>query len=204
MNELEKMTAGKIYDPNDEELILLRRKAHLLSQKYNSLLETDGQRRKEILDELIPHHGDNFYLQGPIQFDYGFNTSFGNCCYANFNFTVLDVCSVKIGDDVFFGPNCSLYTPMHPLLAKERAIYLGEHGYTDREYGKPIEIGNGCWFAGNVTIIGGVKIGNNCVIGAGSVVTHDLPDGYLCYGVPCKAIRPLTAEDSVFLKRNLF
>ncbi len=204
MNEKGKMIAGKIYDPNDSELLSLRQKAHLLCQKYNQIPETDADSRKKVLDELFGEQEEGLYLQGPIQFDYGVNTSFGKNCYANFNFVVLDVCPVKIGDDVFFGPNCSLYTPMHPLLNEERKMHLGKNGFSDDEYGKPITIGNGCWFAGNVTVIGGVHIGNGCVIGAGSVVTRDMPDGYLCYGSPCKPIRKITELDSVFLKRELF
>ena len=111
MTEKEKMMAGKIYDPSDKELVELRTKAHRLSKEYNELLETD-ERRAEIIKEL-GIAGDSFYLQRPVQFDYGCLTSIGTNSYANFNFTCVDCCPVTIGDNVFFGPNVSLLTPLY-------------------------------------------------------------------------------------------
>lgn len=202
MNEKEKMLSGKIYDSADKELLNLRKKTHKLCLEYNNLLE-DDKRRLEILKELGLN--SNVYLQGPIQFDYGCFTSFGKNTYANFNFTCLDCCPVKIGDNVFFGPNVSLLTPIHPLRFQDRNQYLKDDGtLTDKEYAKPITIGNNCWIAGNVTICGGVNIGDGCVIGAGSVVTHDIPSNSLAAGVPCKVIREITKEDSLSNKPELF
>ena len=121
MTEKEKMTAGKIYDPSDEELVKLRTKAYRLSKEYNELLETD-EKRSEILKEM-GIIGDSFYLQGPVQFDYGCLTSIGANSYANFNFTCVDCCPVTIGANVFMGPNESLLTPMHPLRWQDRNQY---------------------------------------------------------------------------------
>jgi len=195
MTEKEKMLAGKLYDPSDEELLALRTKAHRLSAEYNQLLETD-ERRTKILKELGIN--TDVYLQGPIQFDYGCFTSFGAHTYANFNFTCLDCCPVQIGENVFFGPNVSLLTPVHPLLPQDRNSYVKPDGtVTDREYAKPIIIGNNCWIAGNVTVCGGVTIGDGCVIGAGSVVTRDIPPHSLAAGVPCRVIRTITEEDAL-------
>ena len=204
MSEKEKMLAGKIYDPTDEELIILRTKAHRLSQHYNTLFE-DDELRDIVIDELIPNKGKGVYLQGPVYFDYGVFTSFGENCYANFNFTVLDVCPVNIGNNVFFGPNCSLMTPMHPFRWQERNIKFKEDGtaYGD-EYAKPINIGDNCWIAANVVITGGVTIGEGCVIGAGSVVTRDIPANSLASGNPCKVIREITEKDSIKYKSELF
>lgn len=204
MNEKEKMLAGKIYDPTDEELTKLRTKAHRLSQRYNTLFE-DDELRDIVIDELIPNKGKGVYLQGPVYFDYGVFTSFGENCYANFNFTVLDVCPVNIGNNVFFGPNCSLMTPMHPFRWQERNIKLkgGKTAYDD-EYAKPINIGDNCWIAANVVITGGVTIGEGCVIGAGSVVTRDIPANSLASGNPCKVIREITEKDSIKYKSELF
>ena len=126
MTEKEKMTAGKIYDPSDEELVKLRTKAHRLSKEYNELLETD-EKRSEILKEM-GIIGDSFYLQGPVQFDYGCLTSIGANSYANFNFTCVDCCPVTIGANVFMGPNVSLLTPMHPLRWQDRNQYQKQHG----------------------------------------------------------------------------
>lgn len=204
MSEKEKMLAGKIYDPTDEELIILRTKAHRLSQHYNTLFEDDNL-RNTIIDELIPSKGEGLYLQGPIYFDYGIFTSFGKNCYANFNFTVLDVCPVNIGSNVFFGPNCSLMTPMHPLRWQERNIkFKDDKTAYDDEYAKPISIGDNCWIAANVVITGGVTIGEGCVIGAGSVVTKDIPANSLAAGNPCKVIREINEKDSIKYKKELF
>ena len=205
MTEQEKMLAGKIYAPWDKSLTVLREKAHKMSRQYNTTDDTDTELRKAILDEILPNRGRGTFIQGPIQFDYGIFTTVGENFYANFNFTVLDCCPVKIGDNVFIGPNCTLATPMHPLLPEERNMQVDEDGNMfDLEYAKPITIGSNCWFATNVTVCGGVTIGEGCVIGAGSVVTRDIPPYSLAAGVPCRVIRTITAEDSVKLKKELF
>lgn len=198
MTEREKMISGNIYDPNDEELLGLRIRAHRLSAEYNSTFETEEEKRKEILKELIPDIGEGVYLQGPLQFDYGCFTSIGKNSYANFNLVVLDVCPVRIGENVFMGPNVSLLTPMHPFRWQERNYYIRKDNVvTDREYGRPITIGDNCWIAGNVTVCGGVTIGEGCVIGAGSVVTKDIPANSLAAGNPCRVIREITEADSI-------
>lgn len=205
MTEKEKMLAGKIYDPNDGELLALRRNAHDLCVMYNGTFEGDVQKRGEILDKLLPDRGEGAYLQGPVYFDYGVFTKVGKNFYANFNFTVLDVCPVTIGDNVFIGPNVSVLTPKHPLRFQDRNAYISEKGYvTDMEYGSPVTIGENTWIAGNVTVLAGAKIGSGCVIGAGSVVTGEIPDGFLAYGNPCKPVRKITEADAIALKKELF
>ena len=193
--EKEKMLAGKIYDPSDGELAHLREKAHTLCTSYNALPETD-KRRSEIIKELGIN--PDVYLQGPIQFDYGCFTKVGKNVYANFNFTCVDCCPVTIGDNVFFGPNVSILTPVHPLRWQDRNQYKKLDGtFTDKEYARPVTIGSNCWIVGNVTICGGVTIGEGCVIGAGSVVTRDIPPNTFAVGVPCRAVREITEEDSL-------
>ena len=200
MTEKEKMIKGMLYDASDDELAAMRQKAHNLCTDYNGTYEQDKEKRQAIIKELFPASG-KFFLQGPIQFDYGVFTEFGEGCYANFNLTVLDCCPVKIGKNVFFGPNCSLVTPVHPLVPEERIGSVDENGrFTCLEYAKPIEIGDNCWLASNVTVCGGVKIGEGCVIGAGSVVTRDIPPNSLAAGVPCRVIREITEEDRMFNK----
>lgn len=204
MKELEKMLLGKIYDPSDEEIYALRHKAHALTQEFNRLDEEDPK-RQEILEELLNSKEDLPALQGPIYFDYGRFTKWGKNCFANFNLTVLDTSPVTIGDDVFIGPNVCIATPVHPFIPNERAIYQNEKGVkTDKEYSKPITIGKGTWIASNVVITGGVEIGEGCVIGAGSVVTRSIPPHSLAAGNPCKVIRKITEEDSIYLKKELF
>lgn len=205
MTEKEKMLAGKIYDPSDKELAVIRSRAHALCMEYGRTPETRSKRREKIIDKLLPQRGERVYLQGPVYFDYGIFTKVGKNFYANFNLTVLDVCPVTIGDNVFFGPNVSVLTPLHPLKFEDRNPYLNENGcVTVKEYGAPIAIGDNCWIAGNVTILAGAKIGSGCVIGAGSVVTGEIPENTLAYGVPCKPVRKITEKDAIDLKKELF
>ena len=205
LTEKEKMIAGKIYDPSGQELAKGRAKAHRLCTDYNHTYEEEEEKRLSILKELIPTLSKGVFLQGPIQFDYGYNTFIGENSYANFNFTVLDCSTVTIGKDVFFGPNVSLVTPVHPYLPGERRMRFREDGSAyDLEYAKPIVIGDDCWFGSNVTVIGGVTIGNGTIIGAGSVVTKDIPSGVFAAGNPCRVIRELTQEDSIEHKKELW
>ena len=205
MTEFEKMSAGQLYDPSEKELAKMRCKAHKLSKDYNDTYEDEEEKRAGILRELCPNLGKGTYLQGPLQFDYGVNFFTGENCYVNFNLVVLDCAPVNLGNDVFIGPNCQLVPPVHPLLTEERKMRLKEDGTPyDLEYAKPITIGDGCWLASGVTVCGGVTIGKNCVIGAGSVVTRDIPDGVFAAGNPCRVIRKLTEADSVYLKKELF
>lgn len=206
MTEKEKMLAGKIYEPFVEELVSTRAAAHRLCKQYNDTFEDEKEKRAEIMDKLMPNRGEGVYLQGPILFDFGTNTYFGNRSYANFNLTVLDICEVKIGDDVFIGPNVSFLTPLHPLCYQDRNPYFDETlGYiTEKEYGAPITVGDNCWIAGNVTVCAGVNIGSGCVIGAGSVVTRDIPDNSLAVGNPCRAIRQITEKDRLSNHPELF
>ena len=184
MTEKEKMLAGKIYDSSDKELAELRTKAHKLSQQYSSLYE-DDERRKAILNELLPDHAPIFSQGGILTM--AFHKVRLRLLYANFNLTVLDTCPVTIGDNVFFGPNCTIATPVHPFRWQERNMKKKSDGTVyDDEYGKPITIHSNCWIASNVVITGGVTIGEGCVIGAGSVVTRDIPPNSLAAGNPCR------------------
>ena len=205
MTEREKMVQGKIYDCMEKELNDRRLLAGELCLKYNALPESNRSRLK-ILKELFPHSDDSLFIRGPVFVDYGNNTYFGKNVYANFNFVILDVCDVRIGDNVFFGPNVSILTALHSLIAEERRFFYDEKkGYvTDNEYGKPITIGNDCWLGGNVTILPGVTIHDNVVVGAGSVVTKDLESGWIYAGNPAKKIREIKKEDSIFMKKELW
>lgn len=198
MTEQEKMLKGMIYDPSDKELTEKRLKAHRLSKDFNDTYEDEEEKRAEILRQLIPNLGKGSALNSPIIFDYGVFTSFGTNCFANFNLTVLDSCPVTIGNDVFFGPNCSILTPIHPMLWEERKMRFKADGTPyDLEYAAPITVEDGCWIAGNVTICGGVTIGKGSVIGAGSVVTRSIPAGVFAAGNPCRVIREITEKDAV-------
>ena len=205
MTEQEKMLAGMLYDPSDPTLTAQRGRAHRLWKQFNDTFEDEEARRTELLTALFGHIGEGTYISSPLFVDYGIYTRFGDRCFSNFDLTILDTCPVTIGNDVFFGPNVSLLTPLHPLLNEERRMRTREDGSLyDLEYGAPITIEDGVWFAGDVKVCGGVTIGRGSVIGAGSVVTRDIPAGVLAAGVPCRPIRPITEEDSVAHKPHLF
>ena len=196
MTEKEKMLAGQLYDPSDAELDQLRLKARKLARRFNQTDEDEPGIQRAILQELLPNTAELPMLQAPVYFDYGCNTSFGAFSGANFNFTCLDVCPVHIGNNVFIGPNVTIATPMHPLLPAERNIRQDSDGrYYNLEYAKPITIEDNCWLASNVVVCGGVTIHEGCVIGAGSVVTRDVPPYSVAAGNPCRVIRQLTEAD---------
>lgn len=198
MTEREKMLTGQLYDPTDEELVALRMKVRRLCERYNSSSCEEQKLRSELLREILGKCGEDAYMEPDIRFDYGCNTFTGKNFFANFNCVILDVAPVHIGDDVMFGPNVTIATPLHPLLARERKIRAREDGSKfDLEYAKPIVIEDGAWLASGVTVTGGVTIGAGAVIGAGSVVTRDIPPGVVAAGVPCKVLRPLSEEDAM-------
>jgi maltose O-acetyltransferase len=196
MSEEEKIFTGKLFDARCKELRDMKHKAHLLCQKFNSLDEYD-ENRLPIIKKFIGSIGSKYYFQGPIQFNYGCHTYIGENFFANFNTTIFDDGKIFIGDNAMLGPNVSLMATTHPLIAEERIFMKYPDGHISMsEYANEIHVGNNVWLACNVVVLGGVTIGNNVVIGAGSVVTKDIPDNYLAYGNPCKPIRPITMKDS--------
>ena len=200
MTEREKMLRGELYNPADDELAALRTRARKLTRAYNLTDEDEQEKRQALLKQLFGASGDFIYCEPPIRFDYGANTHVGDDFFANFNFTVLDCAPVRIGKQCFIGPNVSIVTPVHPFLACDRNMRRAPNGTKfDYEYAKPITIGDNVWLATNVTVCGGVTIGHDTVIGAGSVVTHDIPAGVLAAGNPCRVIRPLTEKDKMRL-----
>jgi maltose O-acetyltransferase len=181
--EKEKMLAGELYDALDPQLTEERIKARLLLKALNESREDEPENRMEILKELIPHAGAGLWLQPPFYCDYGYNLKLGERVFFNFNCVVLDVMPVTIGSRTLFGPNVQIYTAMHPMDHKERATGL--------EFAKAITIGEDVWIGGGAIICPGVTIGHRSVIGAGSVVTKDIPADVVAAGNPCKVIRSL-------------
>ena len=198
MTEQEKIDAGVLFCPGDPELKSMKLRAHNLNIDYNALHEDETEKRNEIIRQIVGKLGKNAFFQGPIFFHYGVHTSIGDNIFANFNFTVQDDARVTIGDNCNFGPNCTIVTPLHPMLPIERkALYTADGEQKRMCYAKPVTIGSDCWFGANVTVCPGVNIGNNCVIGAGSVVTGDIPANSFAAGVPCRVIREITERDSM-------
>ena len=196
MREEDKIFAGKMFDPRKQELKDIKHRAHLTCQKYNAMDEYDPE-RNELIQGILGSTGRVFYFQGPVQFNYGVHTFIGENFFANFNLTVMDDARIYIGDNVCFGPNVSLMATNHPLIAAERMGLDPEGRTTMAEYAEDIHIGNNVWIACNTVVIGGVTIGDGAVIGAGSVVTKDIPAGCLAYGNPCRPVREITAADSM-------
>lgn len=195
MNEEEKIFAGKMFDPRKTELKDIKHKAHEACRRYNAMDEYDPE-RIAVLRRIIGKMGRTCYFQGPVQFNYGSHTYIGENFFANFNLMVMDDARIFIGDNVCFGPNVSLMATNHPLIAKER-VGLDRNGSTTMaEFAEEIHIGDNVWLACNVVVLGGVRIGDGAVIGAGSVVTKDIPAHYLAYGNPCRPIRLITDADS--------
>lgn len=184
--EKQKMLAGELYDALDQELSDERLRARQLIKALNESPEEHTEERATILKKLLPHAGEGLWLQPPFYCDYGTNIKCGEKVFFNFNCVVLDVMQVSIGSRTLFGPNVQIYTATHPVNYKERASGL--------EYAKPISIGEDVWVGGSAVICPGVTIGDRTVIGAGSVVTKDIPSDVFAAGNPCKVIRQLEKE----------
>src|SRR5687768_363526 len=174
------MVAGELYDPLDPELVAARGRARDLCQDLNATREGQTDERRRILVELFGAGGGSVWMQPPFFCDYGSNIHLGERVFFNFNCVVLDVCPVRIGSFTLFGPAVQIYTPMHPFDAARRR---------QQEFGKPVEIGADVWVGGGAIILPGVRIGSKAVIGAGAVVTRDVPEGMFAAGNPCRVIR---------------
>ena len=182
-SEMDKMLAGELYDPMDPELVRGRDRARDLCQDLNATRESQIQERRRILKELFGAGGETVWMQPPFFCDYGSNILLGERVFFNFGCVVLDVCRVTIGDFSQLGPAVQIYTATHPMEAMLRR---------KQEFGKPIDIGSDVWVGGGAIFCPGVKVGSRSVIGAGSVVTRDIPAGVLAAGNPCRVIREIT------------
>ena len=182
MSEKDKMLKGEIYNANyDKELILEREKIKDLCFEYNNVLPSNRIKQKELLKKIIGESKEDILIEAPFYCDYGYNIKVGNNFYANHGLVLLDAGGIIFGDNVYIGPGCHFYTSHHSIDKELRNKGL--------EYATKITIGNDVWFGGNVTVLPGVNIGNNVVIGAGSVVTKDIPDNTIAVGNPCKVIK---------------
>ena len=181
----DKMKSGAWYDAEDESLRTLRAQCRSKLQQFNAMPVSDKQKAIDILYELLDAQ-EGLNIEAPFHCDYGKNIHLGRQFYANFNFSVLDEADVIIGDHVFIGPNVGIYTAIHPLDAQTRNKCI--------ERAEGVRIGDDVWIGGGAQILPGVTIGSRSVIGAGSVVTHDIPDDVVAAGNPCRIIRSLKGE----------
>ena len=180
--EIQKMLAGELYDPLDPELCSKRQTARDLCQAMNATREDQKEERGRIISSLLGKDTD-VWIQPPFFCDYGWNILVGEKVFFNFNCVVLDVMPVQIGSNVLFGPSVQIYTATHPINAPERSSWL--------EAARPIRIGSDVWVGGGAIICPGVTIGDRTVIGAGSVVTRDIPADVVAVGNPCSVMRSL-------------
>lgn len=188
MTEKEKAAKGLLYDANfDKELLQAREDAKEILYEYNLLRPSQKKEKKDLLKNLLGKVGKEYIFEPPFYCDYGYNIEIGENFFANMNFVVLDGAKVTIGDNVFIAPNVGIYTAGHPFDVEQRINGL--------EYAYPITIGNNVWLGAHVAILPGVTIGDNTVIGAGSIVTKDIPSNVLAAGNPCRVIRVITEED---------
>jgi maltose O-acetyltransferase len=182
MTEKEKMVTALPYRANDPELVKLRREVRLKLAAYNTHLEYDASDLSGMLKGILGTMGTGSWIEPPFYCDYGFNITTGKDFYMNFDCVILDVAPVTIGDNVMCGPKVQLLTATHSVNAEER-------NFSGTELGKPIVIGNRVWIGAGVIVCPGVTIGDEAVIGAGSVVTRDIPPGVFAAGNPCKVIK---------------
>ena len=194
MTEKEKCHNGLLYDANyDEELLKERSVCKDLCYEYNNLRPSMIEERSRIIRLLLGKTCKNFLIEQPFYCDYGYNIEIGENFYMNVNCVILDGAKVTFGNNVFIAPNCGFYTAGHPLDVKQRNEGL--------EYAYPITIGHNVWIGANVTVLPGVSIGDDSIIGAGSVVTKDIPSGVMAVGNPCRVIREITEEDMIKYNR---
>lgn len=187
MNIKEQMLSGEMYNDLLPELVVQRERTVFLTNEYNSSFGKERKDREDILRKIVKSIGNNVHFEPNFRCEFGFNITIGNDFYANYDCILLDGNLITIGNNVLFGPRVGIYTANHAIDPAERIA--------GGCYSRPVVMGNNVWVGANVDIMGGVTIGNNSIIGAGSVVTKDIPDNVIAAGVPCKVIREITEKD---------
>lgn len=195
MTEKEKMLRGKPYKSFEETLLNERQYAKELLFDFNALRPSEIKERNGIIKNLFGKTGESFFIEPPFRCDYGYNIEIGENFYSNYNCIILDCAKVTIGNNVFLAPNVGIYTAGHPIHYEPRN--------EEYEYAFPISIGNNVWIGGNTVINPGANIGDNCVIGSGSVITKDIPANCIAVGNPCRVIREITDEDKNYYFKKL-
>jgi len=183
VTEKEKMVSGGMYDATDPQLTAERRRARDLCKALNESHDSEQELRERIIWELFGTAGDAIWIEPPFFCDYGSNITLGSKVFFNFNCVILDPAPVLIGSNVLFGPAVQVYTATHPMSALERRTW--------REFARPVKVGSDVWIGGGAVICPSVCIGSRSVIGAGSVVTRDIPADVFASGNPCRIIRQL-------------
>ena len=195
MSNKDKMHTGELYLPGDMEIMKEQQICLDKLYDYNMTRPTESEKRQELLKEMFAEIGEDCYIEPPFHANWGGkHVHFGKCVYANFNFTAVDDTHIYVGDYTMFGPNVILATAGHPILPE-----LREEAY---QYNMPVHIGNNCWLGAGVIVLPGVTIGDNTVIGAGSVVTKDIPSNVVAVGNPCRVLREINEHDKKYYFKN--
>ena len=192
----EMLFSGKLYQPDSPDLLKVQSKAARLMYTYNATRADEGEKRAELLQQMLAECGEGCYIEAPFYANWGGrHVHFGDHIYVNFHLTMVDDGEIFVGSHTMFGPNVTLATAAHPILPE-----LRENGY---QYNLPIHIGKNCWLGANVAVLPGVTIGDNSVIGAGSVVTKDIPANVVAFGTPCHVVREIGAHDRRFYHQEM-
>lgn len=188
------MISGNPYKASDALLTKERELAKEILFDFNNLRPAETEKRNRLIKKFFGKTAASFHIEPPLRCDYGYNIEIGENFYANYNLVILDCAKVIIGNNVFIGPNVAIYTAGHPM----------HFGLRNQEYefALPITIGNNVWLGGNVVINPGIKIGDNTVIGSGSIITKDMPACVLAFGNPCKVVRQITEADKNYYYKN--
>ena len=195
MSNKDKMHTGELYLPGDVEIMKEQQICLDKLYDYNMTRPTESEKRQELLKEMFAEIGEDCYIEPPFHANWGGkHVHFGKCVYANFNFTAVDDTHIYVGDYTMFGPNVILATAGHPILPK-----LRQEAYL---YNMPVLIGKNCWLGAGVIVLPGVTIGDNTVIGAGSVVTKDIPSNVVAVGNPCRVLREINEHDKKYYFKN--
>ena len=195
MSNKDKMHTGELYLPGDVEIMKEQQICLDKLYDYNMTRPTESEKRQELLKEMFAEIGEDCYIEPPFHANWGGkHVHFGKCVYANFNFTAVDDTHIYVGDYTMFGPNVILASAGHPILPKLRT-----QAY---QYNMPVHIGKNCWLGAGVIVLPGVTIGDNTVIGAGSVVTKDIPSNVVAVGNPCRVLREINEHDKKYYFKN--
>ena len=187
----DKMHTGELYLPGDEEIMKEQQMCLDKLYDYNMTRPTESEKRQELLKEMFAEIGEDCYIEPPFHANWGGkHVHFGKCVYANFNLTAVDDTHIYVGDYTMIGPNVTLATAGHPILPE-----LRKEAY---QFNMPIHIGKNCWLGAGVIVLPGVTIGDNTVIGAGSVVTKDIPSNVVAIGNPCRILREINEHDKKY------
>lgn len=195
MTEREKIHSGQLYLPTDPEILAEQARYQDKMQQYNALAHTQPEKRAAMLKELFAEVGEGTCIETPFYANWGgHHVHFGNNVFANFGLTLVDDTHIYVGDNTMFGPNVVLATAGHPIDPELRRKGL--------QYNLPIHIGKNCWLGAGVLVMPGITIGDNTVVGAGSVVTRDIPAGVVAVGNPCRVLRPVGERDREYYCRD--